>query len=466
MPEGTPFEQTTLLTSKIEKAVSQQPQVKNISSSIGLQMGTDNGPGGRGSNLSQLFIELVPSEFRTLNANEVTDLIRQRVGDLAHFVDSIKYEMMAGAPGGADITIQLRGEDIQELQSASTMVREDIRLFTAVHDITDDAAAGQRELRIKLREAATNTGLTLSNLARQVRGAVFGLDAHVFASSGEEVEIKVKLDGMTRSTLGAIENLWVVTPTGESIPLVEIAEISEELGYSSINRVNRHRTMTITADTNESVSPESVYAEFPFTKWIESYPSVDFRVGGRQEQEMKAFSSLPIGFAAACLMIYVILAWLFGSYLQPLIVMLGIPFALIGVIWGHYIIGLNVSFLSMIGFVALSGVVVNDSLILVEFYNGRRADGEGMYDALLHAGAARLRPIFLTTITTVLGLTPLMLEKSMQAQFLVPMAIAIAFGLLSATFLILLLLPALLVIGDDIKNAFGYLFTGKFSRTL
>jgi len=224
--------------------------------------------------------------------------------------------------------------------------------------------------------------------------------------------------------------------------------------------------MTITADTNESVSPESVYAEFPFTKWIESFPSVDFRVGGRQEQEMKAFSSLPLGFAAACLMIYVILAWLFGSYLQPLIVMLGIPFALIGVIWGHYIIGLNVSFLSMIGFVALSGVVVNDSLILVEFYNGRRIEGEGMYDALLHAGAARLRPIFLTTITTVLGLTPLMLEKSMQAQFLVPMAIAIAFGLLSATFLILLLLPALLVIGDDVKSAFGFLFTGKFSRTL
>jgi multidrug efflux pump subunit AcrB len=159
-------------------------------------------------------------------------------------------------------------------------------------------------------------------------------------------------------------------------------------------------------------------------------------------------------------MIYVILAWLFGSYFQPFIVMLGIPFAMIGVIWGHYIAGVSLSFLSMIGFVALSGVVVNDSLIFVEFYNSRREAGDGLQQALLGAGAARIRPIFLTTITTVLGLTPLMLEQSMQAKFLIPMALAISFGLISATALILLLLPALLVIGDDLKSLVMYFWVG------
>jgi len=166
------------------------------------------------------------------------------------------------------------------------------------------------------------------------------------------------------------------------------------------------------------------------------------------------------------LMIYVILAWLFGSYFQPLIVMLGIPFALIGVIAGHYVAGVSLSFLSMIGFVALSGVVVNDSLIFVEFYNSRRLAGESLQASLLSAGAARLRPIFLTTITTVLGLTPLMLEQSMQAKFLIPMALSISFGLMSATALILLLLPALLVIGDDLRSLGKYLWTGSNERPL
>jgi multidrug efflux pump subunit AcrB len=224
--------------------------------------------------------------------------------------------------------------------------------------------------------------------------------------------------------------------------------------------------VTVTAETVDGVSPELVAAQLPFADWRHAFPEIEFTQGGRQEQQAEAFASLPMGFLAACLMIYVILAWLFNSYFQPLIVMLGIPFAMIGVIWGHYIVGVSLTFLSMIGFVALSGVVVNDSLIFVEFYNSRRTRGDDMRTALLGAGAARLRPIFLTTITTVLGLTPLMLEQSMQAKFLIPMALAISFGLMSATFLILLLLPALLVIGDDIKMLASYLWTGVDKRSL
>jgi multidrug efflux pump subunit AcrB len=369
--------------------------------------------------------------------------------------------MMSGAPSGSDITIILHGDNEKALIEASEHIQNDLRSYTAVHDISDNASAGQRELRLEFRAGATSTGLTLADLAMQVRGAVYGIDAHVFAQGDEEVDIRVKLGKDVRQNVGDLEQLWVTTPTGVSIPLVEIAHITETRGYTSIHRLNRKRTVTIRAEVIDGVSPESVTLTLPFAKWNEMFPEVDIQKGGRQEQQAEAFASLPIGFAAACLMIYVILAWLFGSYYQPLVVMLGIPFAMIGVIWGHYFAGVSLSFLSMIGFVALSGVVVNDSLIFVEFYNAKRAEGEPLTESLLSAGAARLRPIFLTTITTVLGLTPLMLEQSMQAKFLIPMALAIAFGLMSATVLILLLLPALLVIAADIQRVAYSLWNGS-----
>ncbi len=460
MPEGTPYSQSLAMLEHLEKAAREQKQVHHISTAIGVQMQTEGTSGGLGSNLGQLFIELTPAEKRVLNASEVIDNIRVSLGNRALMADSIGYELMSGAPSGADITIKLNGENESDLLAASEHIYEDLRKFASVHDIVDNASAGQRELHLELREGASATGLTLAELARQVRGAVYGIDAHVFAKGDEEVDIRVKMGADIRKNIGELEQLWIITPSGKAIPLVEIANITEKRGYTTIHRLNRKRTVTVTAETIDGVSPESIAAELPFAEWRSAFPGVDFSKGGRQEQQAEAFNSLPLGFGAASLMIYVILAWLFGSYFQPLIVMLGIPFAMIGVIWGHYFAGVSLSFLSMIGFVALSGVVVNDSLIFVEFYNSRRAKGDDLRVALLGAGAARLRPIFLTTITTVLGLTPLMLEQSMQAKFLIPMALAIAFGLMSATVLILLLLPALLVIGDDIR-AFGkYLWGG------
>ena len=461
MPEGTPFTQTLDILEHIEGSSRKQNQVLHISTLAGAQMAIESGSGGFSSNLGQLFIELTPAEERTLNANEVIGLIREEIGDRAQLADSISYEMMSGPPVGSGITIQLRGENEASLFAASKQIQADLRTFSAVHDIVDSASAGQREMHIELREGASSTGLTLADLARQVRGAVYGIDAHVFAHGDEEVDIRVKMGGDIRKNVGALEQLWIVTPNGISVPLVEVANITEKRGYTAIRRIDRQRTVTVTAETIEGVSPEAVSAQLPYEAWSNAFPDVLIKKGGRQEQQAEAFASLPVGFLAACLMIYVILAWLFGSYFQPLIVMLGIPFAIIGVIWGHYIAGVSLSFLSMIGFVALCGVVVNDSLIFVEFFNTKRKEGLDLRSALLSAGGARLRPILLTTITTVLGLTPLMLEQSMQAKFLIPMALAISFGLMSATVLILLLLPALLVIADDIRAIGTYMWTGN-----
>jgi multidrug efflux pump subunit AcrB len=275
--------------------------------------------------------------------------------------------------------------------------------------------------------------------------------------------VRVRLDEETRRRLSAIENLWVISPAGERVPLPEIAELSDGSSYATIKRIDGERAITVTAEVVPELSPETVTALFTREKLgplRQAHPGVTIDFAGRQRQLSDALSSLPLGFAAAMGMIYVILAWLFASYTLPLTVMLAIPFSMIGVIWGHVLLGFDLTFLSLIGFVALSGIVVNDSLILMDFYLGRRAEGLAIAPALVEAGRQRLRAIFLTTITTVLGLTPLMLEQSFQARFLIPMAISISFGLMSATALVLLVLPCIVMIVDDVKKASHVLWHG------
>ncbi|MCA9289832.1 MAG: efflux RND transporter permease subunit, partial [Phycisphaerales bacterium] len=249
-----------------------------------------------------------------------------------------------------------------------------------------------------------------------------------------------------------VESMWIISPSGALVPLTEIADLTDASSYATIKRVDRRRTTTVTASTSTSVNPEDIVGAIDFDALRARYPRVEIALGGRQEQQADAFGSLPLGFGTALILIYVILAWLFGSYTQPLAVMLAIPFGLVGVIWGHWVMDYDMTFLSVIGFVALSGIVVNDSLILVEFFNMQRSAGVPLHEALIEAGRRRLRPIFLTTVTTVLGLLPLMLEESFQAKFLIPMAISISFGLMSATLLILLVLPCMIVVIDDIKR--------------
>ncbi|MCL4209164.1 MAG: efflux RND transporter permease subunit, partial [Phycisphaerales bacterium] len=347
------------------------------------------------------------------------------------------------------------------ISAAADAIVDRLRRTPGVFDVADDEYTGQREIRFTLKPGAAALGFTNENVALQVRGALYGIDAHTFAADREDIDVRVRLDEAARRNLGVIENLWVISPTGAAVPLVEIADIEESSSYASIKRLDRRRVVTVTADCAPGLSPEEVMAGFSFEEIQGQFPGVRILTGGRQRNFAEAFGSLPIGFAAALVMIYVILAWLFGSYVQPLAVMTAIPFGVIGVIWGHYLLGIELTFLSLIGFVALSGVVVNDSLILVEYYNHLRREGHPLREALVMAGVRRLRPIFLTTVTTVLGLTPLMLEQSFQARFLIPMAVAISFGLMSATVLILMVLPCLIVIIDDLAAAAHFLWHGE-----
>ncbi len=461
MPIGTPIEMTDRIAGLVEQAAAAQPETKSTASAIGQRTNLDTGSNDSfAPHIAQIFIELHAVEDRDRESSQVIDSIRESLQGQLYDVDRLNFAEMSGGPGGSDITIQVHGQDIPRMDELVDKIKRQLANFAGVYDIFDDNELGQREVQFTLKPAGAALGFTTSDIARQVRGALYGLDAHVFNADQEDIDVRVRIDEETRRSLSAISNLWLISPTGESVPIIEIADIREGLTYATIKRIDRQRTITVTATTAVGLSPESVVAQLDLDSLRVQYPNLQLVLGGRQEREMEAFGSLPIGFAAALIMIYVLLAWLFSNYTQPLAVMLAIPFSLVGVIWGHMIMGYAMTFLTMIGFVALSGIVVNDSLILVDFYNRLREKGQGMHEAMIAAGRQRLRPIVLTSVTTVLGLSPLLLERSFQAKFLIPMAIAISFGLMSATVLILLVLPCVMLIVDDIKAVCYFLWFG------
>ena len=463
LPIGAPLAQTEAVTQRVERAIAAQPESLYISSVVGartnLETGTDE---GAMTHVAQIFVELTPVEQRDRESSQVIDSIRAAAGAMPE-VESLSFEEISGGPGGPDITLEIFGENTATVNVVVEEVKALLAEKQGVVDIADDNYDDQREVRIRLKEGAAALGLTNAEVARQVRASLFGQDAHVFSAAREDIDVRVRLDESWRRSLGAVETMWIITPTGQRVPLTEIAELAEETGYSIIRRVNRERAVTVTAACSPGTNPELVMTDLAprFRELDLANPAVTIDLGGRQRDLAEAFSTLPLGMLAALVMIYVILAWLFSSYTQPLVVMLAIPFGIIGVVWGHILMGYQATFLSLLGFIALAGIVVNDSLIYVEFYNSERAAGHSVRDSLEAAGRARLRAIFLTTITTVLGLTPLMLEQSFQAKFLIPMAISIAFGLMSATVLILCVLPCMLVILDDLAAATHYLWHGR-----
>jgi HAE1 family hydrophobic/amphiphilic exporter-1 len=467
MPIGTPIEVTEQYVQRVEDAAAAQPEMKSISTLVGVTAAIDDtsgiGLGNLGTHFGQIFIELLPVEQRDRESASIIDSIREQLRGKLEGAESIAFSEIQGGPGGQDITIQVSGNDDEVVLDVVDEVKALLAELEGVYDIADDYSAGQREVQIELDPDAEALGFDIANVAEQFRGALFGLDAHVFSANREDIDVRVRLDEQTRRNLFAIENLWVISPTGARVPLSEIATVTEGNSYNTIRRIDRKRTTTVTADTAQDVNPEAIIPQIEPTlrQFERDHPGIAIEFGGRQRQFSKAFASLPIGFGAAVMLIYVILAWLFSSYVQPLAVMTAIPFGTIGVVWGHLLLGYEMTFLSLIGFVALSGIVVNDSLIFVKFYNEKRAEGESIQAALIAAGRQRLRPIMLTTITTVLGLTPLMLEQSFQAKFLIPMAISVAFGLMGATILILLVLPCLIVIIDDINAVAFLLWNGR-----
>ncbi len=464
MPIGTPASETGRIVRRLEAAALAQPEVASVYA-VTAGMGDINGEGNDAvaDHLGQLILELHPVEQRDRTSGQVQLAIRQDAGELVG-IKSLRMEGIGAGPGGPALTFTVTGDHQGSIDRAVALLRERMASYEGVYDIATDADSGQRELRFTLRDGASELGFTRAGLGRQIQAAVFGLEAFTFAGDREDVDVRVQTPKSVRTNLASLEAMHVLSPRGQPVPLSEVARIEEGQAYATIRRLNRERAVTLSAEVDPSAgTPEELASALRHDlREIEAMvPGVHVLERGRQKEVAESFATLPIGMLTAMGLIYVILAWLFQSYIQPILVMSAIPFATIGMIWGHLLLGFNMTFLSLIGFVALAGVVVNDSLIFMEFFNSQRRAGATVRHAALEAGRARVRAILLTTITTVLGLLPLMLEQSFQARFLIPMAITIAFGLMSATGIILILLPCFLMIYADVKHKLVVLWTGR-----
>lgn len=454
MPVGTPAAETDAIVRRLEAAALAQPEVSSMYAAVGSIGSLEEGSSSQSSHLAQIILELLPTEKRERSSDDVRHSIREMAGDLPG-VKLLRIEGMNGGPSGPGITLTAVGTNIDTLLTVTDQIKAMLREFEGVIDIADDNDSGRRELQITLKDTAKELGFTEANLAMQIRGAVFGLEAHTFPGDREDIDIRVIFPQRVRRSLVQLEAIHIFTPAGNPVPLSEVAEIREAESFATIRRLDRKRAVTVSADVDQSRTnvEEVTGALMPRVHaLLADYPSVQIVQRGRQQDVADSFSTLPLGMGVAAMLIFVVLAWLFQSYTQPLIVMLAIPFATIGMIWGHFFMGFDMTILSLIGFVALSGVVVNDSLIYMEFYGHKRSEGNSVYDACISAGSSRLRAILLTTLTTVFGLLPLLTEQSLQARFLIPMAITISFGLMSATVIILVILPCLLMIYDDAKR--------------
>jgi len=454
LPMGSSIEQSRAFARRVEQAARAQPEVKSIITQTGVRTNFETSIAeDAASHVGQIFFELTAVESRNRRSSEVIDAIRAVLGPVDE-TESFRFTEISGGPAGTDITMEVMGDDASEVRAVADKLKERLAHFTGVQDIADDSFASQPELRVELKPSAAAIGLTPMEVARQLRGSLYGLDAHVYSAEREDIDVRVRLDEISRRRAVTVNDLWLVTPEGERVPLSELADIRRSTGFAAIRRIDRERTVTVTADCLSQVSPEEVMRELrpQIARILGEHPGVRVRDGGRQKDLNEAFSTLPLAALAAFAMIYVILAWLFSSYAQPFAVMAAIPFGVIGVVWGHLLLGFEMTFLSLIGFVALAGVVVNNSLILVEFANQAQREGLPLPEALVQAGRQRLRAIILTSVTTVLGLSPLILEQSFQARFLIPMAISLCGGLISSAVLTLHLLPAILMIFDDIRR--------------
>ena len=457
MPVGTPAERTGAALAEIEQAVLDLPdgELGNVYAVVGGQLAF--GGAGAGvtlqSHLGQCIIELTEIETRERTSEDIIAELRARTADVTG-ANSVRFVPMQGGPGGAEIEIEVTGQQFDGIGRVVAALKDELAEYDGVYDIDDNADAGRREVRVALLDSARPLRLTTRDLATEVRGAFFGLEARTIQRQHEDVDIRVRFPAERRRNLYELEDMRIATPAGNMVPLSEVARMSEDDGYATIRRINQRRAVTVAADVDQaSNNAERIIAGLaPVLAQLErENPGVRVEFAGNKRETTKSLGSLRRDFLIALLLIYVMLCGLFGSYFQPLVVLAAVPFGLTGAIFGHFAMGYPMTILSMIGIVALTGIVVNDSLILVDFINKQIGEGLDLFDAVITGGVRRLRPILLTSLTTILGLAPLMAEQSFQARFLIPMAISISFGLAFATMLTLLVVPSIYMIFADVR---------------
>jgi multidrug efflux pump subunit AcrB len=408
----------------------------------------------RGESFIDVEIVMKPPDERDMTANEVIALWRDSIGDLPG-VHQVTFEAERG-PGGhrQDISIDLSHSDIAVLEKASEAFLERIERYPMTRDVSDNYNKGKTQFDFQLRPEGRALGLTDESVGQQLRSAFFGSIALRLMRGTNETEVRVKLPKDQRQDIFNLEDLVIQAPNGVEVPLTEVVDIEQTASFTSINRRSGRRVINVSMDVEPKRGVTQVIAalrENELPKLRQDYPGITWTFEGGDAEMRKATSSLWGWFSLAVVVIYALLAIAFRSYIQPLIVLIAIPFGIVGAVLGHIILGYDLSLISLMGVIALSGVVVNDSLIMIDYANRNRGDSSAL-EAILQAGVRRFRPIMLTTLTTFGGLIPIIFETSLQAQYIIPMAISLGFGILFATAINLVLVPCIYVILDDVKN--------------
>jgi multidrug efflux pump subunit AcrB len=407
-----------------------------------------------GAHLGEVFVELLPAEERGASSADLARRWRERTAAIPDAVEmSISSSIFRP---GEDVNVQLTGSDIDELRAAARELKARLAEYPGVHEIADSFREGKREVQLNIKPEAEILGLSLVDLGRQVRQGFYGEEAQRIQRGRDDIRVMVRYPEDERRSLGDMEDMRIRTPAGHEVPFSQVATVEAGRGYATIKRVDRRRAVNVTANVDATLAtPGEINADLEERVLPEiqaAHPGVLYTHEGSKSEERDTMAGLQRGFALAMLMIYALLAIPLRSYFQPLVIMSAIPFGLVGAVWGHLLMGMDMTILSMFGIVALAGVVVNDSLVLVDFIN-RRRQSHPLEEAIREAGVARFRPILLTSLTTFFGLLPLLLERSLQARFLIPMAVSLSFGVLFATFITLVLVPAGYLIAEDTKTA-------------
>lgn len=460
MPQGTPLERTEQTVTRILDALDgtnaefapDQPGGSDLVENAYVQYSHNSEAFESGPHVATITVDLLSAEERSGTIDAYLAEWRRRIGTVPDVISLTLGEPGFG-PGGRPIEVRLRGRDLSELKSAVQDLHEWFGEFEGVVNLTDDLRPGKPELRLRIRENAHGIGITADQVARQLRGGFQGLVADEIQVGSESYEIEVRLAESDRSSLQALANFMLVLPDGKEVPLRSVATWESERGWARIARFNRMRAVTLYGDVDNRLLNTTelmgLFRDNYLPDFRENHPDISLEIAGELEETGKARKSMLAALAIGMIGIFVLLSFQFRTYTEPLIVMIAIPFSLIGVVWGHALMGFPVSMPSLLGFIALAGIVVNDSILLVIFLKNARTTASTLPEAAAAASRSRFRAVLLTSSTTIAGLLPILFERSLQAQILKPLVISTAFGLMASTILVLLVLPCFyMILGD------------------
>ena len=459
---GTPQERVDRFVGHLERTLKEteahfgEELVELAVARLGQQERGSQGQGSRGDQFAGFRVQLVEPDGRDTRNTEFIAAWRERI-EPAPGLESLSLTESRAGPPGRDVEVSLTGNDPATLKAAALELASVLVTVPGVSGIEDDMPFGQEQFIVRLTPQASALGLTVSDVGEQLRAAYDGRVAQIFQHEGEEIEVRVVLPDRERNDIASLDNLSIALPGGGVMPLLTAVDIETRRGFDILRHENGRLAVKVSADVDPAVtSTNAVVADLiagPLPALAERH-GFDWSFKGRQEDQAETLSDMAWGAGLAFALIYLVLAFVFASYGWPLVVMAVIPFGLVGAILGHWLMGIDLTILSMFGFFGLSGIVVNDSIILVSFYKEMKLRGRPWRDSIVDAACYRLRAVLLTSLTTIGGLTPLMFETSVQAQFLIPMAVSIAFGLAFATLLVLLLVPALLTVHESVATRF------------